>query len=219
MGGLTLPCPLPCKSLRAARVTITGTNIDLATRSKRTSNQAVLGKMQGCLLLLSAATYVHGLRVGTQPMRLGVGAPARLLPQSPVAPRVPGAVVAPGRLIVVRHGESQWNVENRFTGWADVPLTLRGADEAARAAELILEEPGFSADVTYVSTLRRTTDTADIILQRLQAAGRPTIPCLQRWRLNERHYGALTGLLKREARGKIVGGSVIDGATLRHYRR
>jgi len=179
--------------------------------------------------LLLSLPVVHGLVQGTlPPLRQG-----GTLPPAPfgAAARLPGpawlrslptltrsAAVTPGRLIVVRHGESTWNLENRFTGWADVPLTRRGELDAARAADLILAEPGFRADVTYVSQLCRSVDTADIILERMQAAGRPAIPCLRRWRLNERHYGALTGIPKREARGKSVGGLVLDSATLRNYR-
>jgi 2,3-bisphosphoglycerate-dependent phosphoglycerate mutase len=123
-----------------------------------------------------------------------------------------------GRLIVVRHGESLWNEENRFTGWADVPLTSRGAEQAVSAAELILAEPSFQADLVYTSQLSRSCDTADIILQRLCEAGQPAVPCLRRWRLNERHYGALTGLPKRSAVGKTIGGVQLDAASLRRYR-
>jgi bisphosphoglycerate-dependent phosphoglycerate mutase len=147
-------------------------------------------------------------------------APPTLRPTGP--PLLGTGVAEPpsrlGRLIVVRHGESLWNAENRFTGWADVPLTSRGAEEAARAAELILAEPSFQADLVYTSQLSRSVDTADIILQRLCEAGQPAAPCLRRWRLNERHYGALTGLPKRGAVGEIVGGTVVDAASLRRYR-
>jgi len=121
--------------------------------------------------------------------------------------------VAPGQLILVRHGQSQWNLENRFTGWANVPLSERGRDEARQAAELLLSED-IEIDVCYTSVLERAAETAAICLDAWEAAGRRRPELLARWRLNERHYGALTGLNKREA----LSSPEIDAADLRYWR-
>ena len=101
-------------------------------------------------------------------------------------------------LILLRHGESQWNALNLFTGWVDVDLTDKGRAEALRAGELIaaLET---QPDVVYTSLLRRAITTANIALDR---ADRHWIPVHRSWRLNERHYGALQGLDKAETKGK-----------------
>ena len=97
--------------------------------------------------------------------------------------------VAPGQLILVRHGQSQWNLDNRFTGWANVPLSEQGRDEARQAADLLLSED-IEIDVCYTSVLERAADTAAICLDAWEAAGRKRPELLARWRLNERHYGA-----------------------------
>lgn len=92
-------------------------------------------------------------------------------------------------LILVRHGESQWNEKNLFTGWVDVDLNEKGLREAARAGELI-KESGLLPDVLHTSLLRRAIKTANIALD---VADRHWIPVTRDWRLNERHYGALQG--------------------------
>jgi 2,3-bisphosphoglycerate-dependent phosphoglycerate mutase len=98
------------------------------------------------------------------------------------------------QLVLLRHGESQWNLENRFTGWADVDLTPRGEAEARRAGE-ILQAAGFDFDVAITSVLRRAIRTQWLALTALD---RMWLPATMDWRLNERHYGALTGLNKAE---------------------
>jgi 2,3-bisphosphoglycerate-dependent phosphoglycerate mutase len=98
------------------------------------------------------------------------------------------------RLVLLRHGESTWNRENRFTGWTDVDLTSRGVDEAKEAGRLLQEE-GFAFDVAYTSVLKRAIRTLWITLDVLDELW---IPVTKSWRLNERHYGALQGLNKAE---------------------
>ncbi|MGH8987921.1 MAG: 2,3-bisphosphoglycerate-dependent phosphoglycerate mutase, partial [Acidimicrobiales bacterium] len=93
-------------------------------------------------------------------------------------------------LVLLRHGESQWNRENRFTGWVDVGLSERGEDEAAAAGELLVEESGLDVYVVHTSVLIRAIQTAEVTLAR---AGRSWLPVRRHWRLNERHYGALQG--------------------------
>ena len=96
---------------------------------------------------------------------------------------------APYTLILLRHGQSEWNKSNQFTGWVDVRLTEQGKAEAARGGEL-LAASGLHPDVLYTSVLSRAIQTADIALD---AADRLWIPVKRSWRLNERHYGALQG--------------------------
>ncbi|HEY5072587.1 MAG TPA: 2,3-diphosphoglycerate-dependent phosphoglycerate mutase [Caulobacteraceae bacterium] len=96
------------------------------------------------------------------------------------------------RLVLLRHGQSRWNLENRFTGWVDVDLTAVGEAEATRAGELIAAE-AIAFDRAFASVLKRALRTGDIALA---AADQLWIPLLKDWRLNERHYGALTGLDK-----------------------
>ncbi|NMD56934.1 MULTISPECIES: phosphoglyceromutase [Tsukamurella] len=103
-----------------------------------------------------------------------------------------------GTLILLRHGESEWNASNQFTGWVDVALTEKGRGEAARGGEL-LKEAGLLPDVVYTSLLRRAITTANLALD---AADRHWIPVVRDWRLNERHYGALQGLNKAETKDK-----------------
>ena len=102
------------------------------------------------------------------------------------------------RLILLRHGQSQWNLENRFTGWVDVDLTDKGEAEARKGGELIAAE-GFRPDVLFTSVLTRAQRTGQIALE---AAGLTGVPVVEDWRLNERHYGGLTGLNKAETAEK-----------------
>ena len=101
-------------------------------------------------------------------------------------------------LILLRHGESQWNEKNLFTGWVDVDLTDKGRAEAVRGGQLLVEQ-GVLPDVLYTSLLRRAITTANLALD---AADRHWIPVQRDWRLNERHYGALQGLDKAETLAK-----------------
>jgi 2,3-bisphosphoglycerate-dependent phosphoglycerate mutase len=98
------------------------------------------------------------------------------------------------RLILLRHGQSQWNLENRFTGWVDVDLTAEGEAQARRGGEQIAAA-GFRPDVMFTSVLKRATRTGALALD---SAGLKDVPVIQDWRLNERHYGGLTGLDKAE---------------------
>lgn len=99
-------------------------------------------------------------------------------------------------LVLLRHGQSAWNLENRFTGWWDVDLTAQGEAEATSAGRLLADD-GVMPDVVHTSVLTRAVRTASLALE---AAGRAWIPVRRHWRLNERHYGALTGLDKAETR-------------------
>ncbi|MGB0678544.1 MAG: 2,3-diphosphoglycerate-dependent phosphoglycerate mutase [Polyangiales bacterium] len=98
------------------------------------------------------------------------------------------------KLVLLRHGESVWNVEGRFTGWVDVGLSPRGQEEAAQAGKL-LAEAGFAFDVLHTSLLKRAILTANLVLETLDQLW---LPVERSWRLNERHYGALQGLDKKE---------------------
>ena len=98
------------------------------------------------------------------------------------------------KLVLLRHGESTWNKENRFTGWTDVELSDRGRDEARDAGRL-LKEDGYVPDIAFTSVLKRAIDTLAIVLDVL---GLKEVPIVESWRLNERHYGALQGLNKAE---------------------
>ena len=100
-------------------------------------------------------------------------------------------------LVLVRHGESQWNLENRFTGWIDVPLTETGRREARRAGELLR---GMHFDRAYTSVLQRATETLDIVLR---VIGQTDLPIERDAALNERHYGDLQGLNKAETAEKF----------------
>ena len=102
------------------------------------------------------------------------------------------------KLVLVRHGQSMWNLENRFTGWTDVELSEQGIKEAKEAGK-VLKEKGFEFDVAYTSVLKRANDTLKYILEEL---GEENIPIKKSWRLNERHYGALQGLNKDETKEK-----------------
>jgi len=98
------------------------------------------------------------------------------------------------KVVLLRHGESQWNLENRFTGWTDVDLTEKGIQEAISAGK-VLKEKGFSFDIAYCSVLKRALRTLNIALDEMDLLW---IPVEKSWRLNERHYGGLQGLNKSE---------------------
>ena len=102
------------------------------------------------------------------------------------------------KLILIRHGQSQWNLENRFTGWWDVDVTEQGAAEA-RAAGALMKAKGVLPTVGFTSLQTRAIKTLNLALEE---AGRLWIPVTKDWHLNERHYGALTGLDKQETRDK-----------------
>lgn len=102
------------------------------------------------------------------------------------------------KLILVRHGQSMWNLENRFTGWTDVELSEQGKNEAIEAGK-ILKEQGFHFDLAFTSVLKRAEDTLDYILKEMNEEN---IEIKRNWRLNERHYGALQGLNKAETAKK-----------------
>ena len=106
---------------------------------------------------------------------------------------------APYRLVLLRHGESAWNLENRFTGWTDVDLTDKGREEA-RAAGRLLRDGGFAFDLAYTSVLKRAIRTLWLALDTMDLMW---IPVEGSWRLNERHYGALQGLNKTETAAKF----------------
>lgn len=102
------------------------------------------------------------------------------------------------KLVMLRHGESTWNQQNRFTGWVDVDLTEQGVREARNAGKL-LKELGYSFDLTYTSVLKRAIRTLWLTLDEMDAMW---LPIVHTWRLNERHYGALQGLNKAETAAK-----------------
>ncbi|MDP3620106.1 MAG: 2,3-diphosphoglycerate-dependent phosphoglycerate mutase [Ramlibacter sp.] len=103
------------------------------------------------------------------------------------------------KLVLIRHGQSTWNLENRFTGWVDVPLTEKGIEEAKEAGRL-LKAGGYDFDICMTSVLKRATHTLWHCLDELD---RTWLPVLHSWRLNERHYGALEGLNKAETAQKF----------------
>ncbi|MDO5290618.1 MAG: 2,3-diphosphoglycerate-dependent phosphoglycerate mutase [Pseudomonadota bacterium] len=98
------------------------------------------------------------------------------------------------KLVLIRHGESTWNLENRFTGWTDVDLTPTGIEQARQAGRL-LKEAGYDFDLAYTSVLTRAIRTLHLALDEMQRLWLPTV---KHWRLNERHYGALQGLNKAD---------------------
>ena len=102
------------------------------------------------------------------------------------------------KLVLLRHGESTWNKENRFTGWTDVDLSDKGKEEAKKAGELLKRE-GFIFDIAYTSVLKRAIRTLWTVLDEMDLMW---IPVIRNWRLNERHYGALQGLNKAETAKK-----------------
>ncbi len=108
------------------------------------------------------------------------------------------------QLVLIRHGESTWNRENRFTGWTDVDLSEKGVAEA-QAAGRHLREAGFHFDLAYTSVLKRAIKTLDYALNEMDLLW---IPVEKNWRLNERHYGALQGLNKADTAAKFGAGQV-----------
>ncbi|MBN4049227.1 2,3-diphosphoglycerate-dependent phosphoglycerate mutase [archaeon AH-315-M20] len=102
------------------------------------------------------------------------------------------------KLVLLRHGETTWNKENRFTGWTDVKLSDKGVKESKEAGK-ILKEEGYTFDIAFTNVLKRCIDTLEIVLKELNLEN---IPVIKSWRLNERHYGALQGLNKAEMAAK-----------------
>ena len=102
------------------------------------------------------------------------------------------------KLVLLRHGQSSWNLENKFTGWKDVGLTKKGEEEAKEAGKLLLKE-NYKFDVVHTSLLKRANRTMQICLKEM---GKSNIPIYYSWRLNERHYGSLQGLNKTETAKK-----------------
>ena len=102
------------------------------------------------------------------------------------------------KLVLIRHGESTWNLENRFTGWTDVDLTPTGVEQAKQAGRLLKAE-GYDFDIAYTSVLKRAIRTLHLALDEMDRLWLPTV---KHWRLNERHYGALQGLNKAETAQK-----------------
>ncbi|TCS82368.1 2,3-bisphosphoglycerate-dependent phosphoglycerate mutase [Muricomes intestini] len=101
-------------------------------------------------------------------------------------------------LVLLRHGQSEWNLENRFTGWKDVDLSPKGIEEAKSAGK-VLKEEGYDFDIAYTSYLQRAIHTLQLALEEM---GRIDLPVIKSWKLNERHYGALQGLNKTETAQK-----------------
>ena len=102
------------------------------------------------------------------------------------------------KLVLIRHGESEWNQKNLFTGWTDVDLTANGIEEAQNAG-ILLKKDGFDFDICYTSYLKRAIHTLNLILEKLD---RQWLPVIKTWKLNERHYGAIQGLNKAETAQK-----------------
>lgn len=103
------------------------------------------------------------------------------------------------KLVLLRHGESTWNAENRFTGWTDVDLSAKGIDEAKKAGQ-VLKKEGYSFDLAFTSVLKRAIRTLWLVQDEMDLMW---IPVVKNWRLNERHYGALQGLNKSETAKKF----------------
>src|ERR1051325_8575791 len=102
------------------------------------------------------------------------------------------------KLVLLRHGESVWNKENRFTGWKDVPLSEKGIEEAIAAGRLLKKE-GYDFDIAFTSVLKRAIKTLWLVMEEMDLMW---LPVLNSWRLNERYYGALQGLNKAETAAK-----------------
>ncbi len=120
-------------------------------------------------------------------------------PSPSPSPNLSDAPLLMKKLVLMRHGESAWNLENRFTGWTDVDLTERGVEEAKRAGKLLRHE-GYEFDLAYTSLLSRAIRTLWIAQEEMD---RRWLPVIKHWRLNERHYGALQGLNKAETAAKF----------------
>lgn len=114
-----------------------------------------------------------------------------------------------GKIILLRHGESLWNQQNRFTGWVDVPLTLKGIEEARRAA-ILIQKAGIVIDSACTSVLNRAVHSLWLMMEKLNQLW---LPVDKSWRLNERHYGALQGMNKDEA-AQQIGQKIVS-----HWRR
>lgn len=111
------------------------------------------------------------------------------------------------RIVLLRHGESLWNKENRFTGWTDVDLSDKGIVEACKAGDM-LKEAGFSFEAAYTSYLKRAVKTLNCVLDRLNE---DWIPVEKSWRLNEKHYGILQGLNKGRQQTNMARNKSISG--------
>jgi len=109
------------------------------------------------------------------------------------------------KIVLMRHGESTWNLDNRFTGWTDVDLTAKGEAEARQAGKL-LKDAGFSFDLAYTSVLKRAIRTLWLTMEEMDMVW---LPVVNDWRLNERHYGALQGLDKAETAAKYGDAQVL----------
>lgn len=116
--------------------------------------------------------------------------------------------VRTGPLVLLRHGQSTANIEGRFTGWVDVPLTEQGEAEAVESARLLARD-GLVPDVVHTSVMARSIRSADLLLEELD---RLWIPVQRTWRLNERQYGALTGRRKQEVRAEVAPIATTGGA-------
>ncbi len=110
------------------------------------------------------------------------------------------------RLVLIRHGESQWNLENRFTGWEDVPLTEKGKNEAKKTG-IFLKKYNFQFKMAYTSYLKRAIHTLWLILSECEQSW---IPVFKSWKLNERHYGELQGINKNEMKEKYGEDKVLE---------
>ena len=119
------------------------------------------------------------------------------------------------KLVLIRHGESVWNKENRFTGWTDVGLSEEGVRQAQSAAELLKKEQ-LTFDCVYTSVLKRAIHTFEIIRDLLAL---PNIPVYKHWQLNERHYGDLQGLNKAETAQKFGAAQVLLWLSLYQFHR
>jgi 2,3-bisphosphoglycerate-dependent phosphoglycerate mutase len=119
------------------------------------------------------------------------------------------------KIVFMRHGESTWNLENRFTGWTDVDLTEKGVGEAKTAGRL-LREAGFTFDLAYTSVLKRAIRTLWLAMDEMDMMW---LPVKNDWRLNERHYGALQGLDKGETAAKFGDEQCWSGAAATTRRR
>ena len=118
----------------------------------------------------------------------------------------------PGTLVLVRHGQSEWNLKNLFTGWTDVDLTERGIAEARLAGQTLRDE-GYTFDIAFTSVLTRAIRTLWLMLDEMELMW---IPVVQDWRLNERHYGDLQGLDKAETKETRRGPGQNLASKLRH---